>query len=64
MPELYVSVETASRGQTSKDVSMLHEASDPNSQRRTPDLQLLINPALNPHANVVWPGGLRARLAL
>ncbi|WP_455197293.1 carbohydrate porin [Kaarinaea lacus] len=30
----------------------------------TPDLQLLVNPALNPNESQVWIAGLRARLAL
>ena len=30
----------------------------------TPDLQLLIDPPLKENADVVWVGGLRARLAL
>jgi len=30
----------------------------------TPDLQLLIDPALNPDKNSIWVFGLRARLAL
>ena len=30
----------------------------------TPDVQLLINPALNPDEDQIWVFGLRARLAL
>jgi len=30
----------------------------------TPDVQLIINPALNPNENVLWVFGLRARLTL
>ncbi len=29
----------------------------------TPDVQLLINPALNPNEDVIWLFGLRARLS-
>ena len=29
----------------------------------TPDVQLLINPALNPEKNAIWVFGLRGRLA-
>jgi len=29
----------------------------------TPDVQMLINPALNPNEDVIWVFGLRARLA-
>jgi len=30
----------------------------------TPDVQLIINPALNPDESSIWVFGLRARLAL
>ena len=30
----------------------------------TPDVQLLINPALNPETDTIWVFGLRARLGL